>query len=66
MRKTAEVDRRVCVACGICVGVCPRAAVTVWRGCHAAVDSIRCVGCGLCARQCPAGCITLKEGGVKA
>lgn len=63
MKKTAEVDRKRCVACGACTESCPRGAVSVWRGCYAAVDPARCVGCGLCAGACPAGSITIKAGG---
>ena len=61
MKKIAVVSRDVCVACGACVKVCPRGAISVWRGCHAVVDEAKCVGCGLCAKVCPAGCITLRE-----
>ena len=61
MKKIALVDRRVCVACGACMKACPKAAISIYRGCHAVVDDQKCVGCGLCARTCPAGCITTKE-----
>ena len=63
MKKTAEVDRDVCVACGVCIKACPKNAIAVWKGCWAAADLSKCVGCGLCAKACPAGCITVKERG---
>lgn len=63
MKKLASVDKRICVACGVCCRVCPKGALSVWRGCYAAVEGTKCVGCGLCAKACPAGCIEVKERG---
>ena len=63
MKKLAVVDRKVCVACGSCVKVCPRGAIFVYKGCYADVDVEKCVGCGLCAKTCPASCIEVKERG---
>lgn len=59
-KKLARVDRAVCVACGACENVCPRSAVTVHRGCFAAVNEEQCIGCGKCAGICPAGCIAIE------
>lgn len=61
MKKMAVVDRRVCVACGVCMKSCPRGAISIYRGCYAVVEGEKCVGCGLCGKACPAGCIDLKE-----
>ena len=61
MKKIAVVNQGRCVACGVCVRVCPRGALCVWRGCYAQVDTAKCVGCGLCAKACPAGCIALEH-----
>ena len=55
MKKTAVIDRGVCVACGVCVKTCPKGALYGYKGCYAQVGD-KCVGCGLCARECPAGC----------
>ena len=60
MKKTASVNRQICVACGACMKACPKGAISIWRGCYAQVGEA-CVGCGLCAKTCPANCITLKE-----
>lgn len=61
MKKVAVVDKDTCVACGACMKVCPRGAITIYRGCYAMVDESKCVGCGLCGKTCPAGCIAGKE-----
>lgn len=61
MKRKAAVDRNICVACGACAKVCPKGAISVWKGCHARVAEEKCVGCGLCAKTCPAGCIAVTE-----
>ena len=58
-KKIARVDRKVCVSCGACTHVCPRGAISIWKGCWSVVDGTLCIGCGLCARSCPADCISL-------
>lgn len=62
-KRIAEVNRKVCVACGACTHECPRDAISVYRGCYARVDDKLCVGCGKCAKICPAGCIVISEKG---
>ena len=54
----AKVDRSRCAACGACIKVCPKSAMTIYKGCYAEPDMALCVGCGICARECPANCIT--------
>ncbi len=61
MRKYAVVDEYHCVACGCCVKVCPKGAISVPHGIFAVVDIDKCVGCGLCAKECPASVVWLKE-----
>ena len=61
MKKQACVERRICVACGVCMKACPKGAISIHRGCYAVVDEAKCIGCGLCAKACPAGCIALRE-----
>ncbi len=60
-KKLAVVDKKRCVACGVCENTCPLRAVQVHRGCYALVQISRCVGCGKCAKNCPVGCIEIKE-----
>lgn len=60
-KRVASVDKKRCVACGVCENTCPLAAVKVHRGCYAVVEEILCVGSGKCAKSCPVGCIEMKE-----
>ena len=61
MKKRAVVDKKICVACGVCTKTCPREAICIYRGCYAQVEEARCVGCNLCGKACPAGCISMEE-----
>ena len=61
MKKLAGVDRKVCVACGVCMKACLKNAISIYKGCYAVVDAAKCVGCGLCAKACPAGCLEIRE-----
>jgi len=54
-----------CRDCGICVAVCPQAAISreerpenLWEY---VVDPDRCIGCGFCAGACPCGIWALVE-----
>lgn len=60
-KRLASVEWKWCVACGACQKVCPKEAVSVWKGCHAKVDEEKCVGCGICARICPAGALSVVD-----
>ena len=59
-KKKAAVSIRECVACGCCIKVCPRNAITVPGGIHAVVNRELCVGCGKCVKECPASIISLE------
>lgn len=65
IRRKAVIAKDVCVACGACTKVCPREAISIWKGCNAVVDFERCIGCGKCGKICPASCITLEDGGAE-
>lgn len=60
LKRKAVVSTKECVACGCCVKVCPRNAITVPKGIYAEINTSQCVGCGKCAKECPAGIITLE------
>ena len=53
---TAEVTTMRCVGCGLCVEVCPTAAIELkeWRPFQrrAEVNAALCKGCGLCVAAC--------------
>ena len=51
----AENEHDCCVACGVCVKVCPKDAISIYKGCYAVVDEEQCIGCGICEKNCPAG-----------
>ena len=50
-----------CVACGSCLKVCPKSAISIWKGVTALINKELCVGCGKCVRECPAGTIDLRN-----
>ena len=50
-------EQNRCVACGVCVKVCPKDAISIYKGCYAQIDEEKCIGCGICEKNCPAGVI---------
>lgn len=59
-KRKAIVSTRDCVACGCCIKVCPKSAITVPKGVYAKVDEALCIGCGKCAKECPASIISME------
>ena len=59
-RRKAVVSIQECVACGCCIKVCPRNAISIPQGIHAKIHAALCVGCGKCAKECPASIISLE------
>ena len=62
-KRIAYILTGQCVACGACRKVCPRSALSIYRGCYALVDQSLCVGCGKCRQECPANAIQIMERG---
>ncbi|MBP5363541.1 MAG: 4Fe-4S binding protein [Ruminococcus sp.] len=61
MKRKAVLDTNLCVACGCCIKVCPKAAISVPHGIYAVIDELLCVGCGKCTGECPASVIALED-----
>ena len=59
-KRKAIVNIRECVACGCCIKVCPRGAISIPKGIYAEIDKSLCIGCGKCANECPASIITME------
>ena len=59
-KRKAIVNIRECVACGCCIKICPRGAISIPKGIYAEIDKSLCIGCGKCAKECPASIISLE------
>lgn len=65
---SASVDTDRCKACGLCVSICPKKAITIDKtmitryGNGSAVISDECIGCGACFVVCPDIAITVRKG----
>ncbi|WP_230375467.1 4Fe-4S binding protein [Methanolobus vulcani] len=53
---TVEVNPDICVACGICVPMCPFQALSIEDGKLNIIKAL-CKGCGTCAVACPTGAL---------
>lgn len=60
--KKANVNEKLCVACGCCLTACKVGAISIPKGVYALIDRAKCIGCGICAKKCPASIIAVKEG----
>ncbi|MCU4164340.1 MULTISPECIES: 4Fe-4S binding protein [Marinilabiliaceae] len=50
------VNKEECTGCGVCVEVCPMAAIELIDG-KAQINNEKCRNCGLCLGECPVGAI---------
>ncbi len=57
-----EIDRKKCLRCGACVGVCPKLALDLKES-GLRHDAEICIECGLCEKVCPVGAIMVKKDG---
>ena len=53
-------DRKVCLACAGCVGLCPKMALDMY-GLDLQIDSEKCIKCGICVKACPVGALKITE-----
>ncbi len=59
---TLELNRGVCIGCGMCVAVCPH-GVFALQGAKAEIrDLDACMECGACAVNCPVSAIGVDSG----
>ncbi|MHC1598336.1 MAG: FAD-dependent oxidoreductase [Candidatus Methanofastidiosia archaeon] len=57
---TASVDEDKCIACKLCMDMCPYKALQMSEdGTHMEVITVSCKGCGTCAAFCPSNAITV-------
>ena len=59
-KRKAVVNIQECVACGCCIKVCPRGAISIPKGIYANIHKELCIGCGKCIKECPASIISLE------
>ena len=63
----ASVDKDRCKACGLCVSICPKKAISIDNamitryGSGSAVISDESIGCGSCFVVCPDIAITVRK-----
>ncbi len=63
-----EKGETTCVACGLCVAICPSVCISLEIGerqdgtrypLRYEIDSLRCIYCGYCQEACPVNAIRL-------
>jgi electron transfer flavoprotein alpha subunit len=59
--EVAEIIKDSCIACQICIGECPVAAIELSPEGVAQVNPEACVGCGKCADSCPVGAVKFEK-----
>ena len=51
-----EIDKNLCIGCGLCVSVCPTGAIILEYE-KATVNKNLCISCYKCTEVCPRGAI---------
>jgi NAD-dependent dihydropyrimidine dehydrogenase PreA subunit len=59
---TLQLNRDLCVGCGICTQVCPHTVFEMVDGRAAVVDRDGCMECGACTLNCPVAAIAVDPG----
>ena len=60
--RIAIVDAELCDACGLCMPLCPPAAIHMTRR-GLAVDHVTCTGCEKCIAPCPVRALAMIDAG---
>ena len=56
----AAVDDGLCDECGLCLPLCPPAAIRLSRR-GLAIDPLACTGCRKCIAPCPVGALRMVD-----
>lgn len=56
MKEKPEVKPEACMACELCIGICPFQVIALKNG-VAVIDSEPCGNCRICEMVCPVGAI---------
>jgi NAD-dependent dihydropyrimidine dehydrogenase PreA subunit len=59
---TLQLQPELCVGCGTCLDVCPRAVFARDNGKVAIVNRDACMECGACGRNCAAEALSVRAG----
>ncbi len=55
-----KTDKKLCLRCSGCVGVCPQTALTL-REHGIECSGEKCIRCGICIKLCPVGALSLER-----
>ncbi len=61
-RVSLLLDESLCIACELCLEVCPHAVFKMGPGKIQIIAKDRCIECGACAKNCPVNALTVKSG----
>ncbi|OGP65168.1 MAG: ferridoxin [Deltaproteobacteria bacterium RBG_13_47_9] len=59
---TLNLDQEKCVACGLCLLVCPHAVLSLTNGHIEIANRDACMECGACAKNCPTEALSVRSG----
>ena len=52
----AKINEKKCLACGGCIAICPKEAISMAGG-RAIVTAKKCISCDICIKICPIAAI---------